>query len=101
MTRKLYTGPLVDVSFDLDVCIHAGECLRGMPEVFNVTKRPWIELSGVDTPAKADKLRTVIGRCPSFALKVEEHTARSTGAPHTAGHRVPTERDANAEDHKV
>ena len=43
MARKLYTGPLVNVSFDLDVCQHAAECVRGMPSVFDTSKRPWID----------------------------------------------------------
>lgn len=35
VTRKLYTGPIVDVSFDLEVCQHSANCVRGMPEVFD------------------------------------------------------------------
>ena len=34
MTRRLYTGPLVDVSYDRDICRHFAECVRGMPAVF-------------------------------------------------------------------
>ncbi|XCB29809.1 (4Fe-4S)-binding protein [Arcanobacterium hippocoleae] len=33
MTRKLYTGERVDISFDLDICQHSGVCVRGLPEV--------------------------------------------------------------------
>lgn len=64
MTRKTYFGPLLDVSFNGEVCIHAGECVRGMPEVFNTSLRPWIDAEAADTPEKADFLREVIGRCP-------------------------------------
>ncbi len=72
MTRKYYTGPIIGVSFDADVCQHAAECVRGMPEVFNVSRRPWIDPGVADTPELAQKLRNVIGRCPSGALCVEE-----------------------------
>ncbi|GAA2183820.1 hypothetical protein GCM10009785_29050 [Brooklawnia cerclae] len=75
MARKVYYGPLVDVSFDGDVCRHAAECVRGMPEVFNTSKRPWIDPVNADTAERADYLREVIGRCPSGALVVEEHPA--------------------------
>lgn len=71
MTRKLYTGPLVDVSFDGDVCIHAGECVRGMPSVFDVNARPWIAAASADTPESAARLVEVVGRCPSGALVIE------------------------------
>lgn len=74
MTRKTYTGPLVDVSFDLDECTYAGECVRGMPEVFDVRSRPWIDPEVADTPELADKLVEVVGRCPSGALRIERRS---------------------------
>ncbi|MDR3070187.1 MAG: (4Fe-4S)-binding protein [Propionibacteriaceae bacterium] len=73
MARKLYTGPVVNVTFDGGVCQHAAECVRGMPEVFNVKLRPWINPDVADTPVLADRLREVISRCPSGALEVLEH----------------------------
>ena len=78
ITRKAYCGPILDVSFDGDVCRHAAECVRGMPEVFNTSHRPWVDAEAANTPAKADLLREVIGRCPSGALRVEEHLANAT-----------------------
>ncbi|MDR2620817.1 MAG: (4Fe-4S)-binding protein [Propionibacteriaceae bacterium] len=77
MARKMYYGSQVDVSFDLDVCTHAAECVRGMHEVFNTKARPWINLSEVTTPEAANKVREVIGRCPSGALRVEEHVTHA------------------------
>jgi uncharacterized Fe-S cluster protein YjdI len=73
MTRKLYTGPIVDLTFDGEMCQHAGECVRGMPSVFNVHLRPWANPNHADTPELAGLLREVIGRCPSGALEVAEH----------------------------
>lgn len=73
MTRKTYHGPLVDVSFDGEVCQHAAECVRGMPEVFNTSARPWINPEVARTADLADKLREVVGRCPSGALAMVEH----------------------------
>lgn len=75
MARKLYTGPLVDVSFDRELCWHAAECVRGMPEVFDTAKRPWIDPRNAADEAAADKLRDVVARCPSRALLIEEHPA--------------------------
>ncbi|MFC5383622.1 (4Fe-4S)-binding protein [Arcanobacterium hippocoleae] len=73
--RKLYTGPLVDVSFDSDLCIHSGNCVRSMPEIFNVKARPWVNPSVADTAQKADFLRNVVSTCPRHALRIEEHPA--------------------------
>jgi len=73
MAAKTYRGPIIDATFDAEVCAHAGECVRGMPEVFNVDARPWINGDVANTPEAAQKLRDVISRCPSGALKVIEH----------------------------
>jgi len=40
--RKVYRGRDVEVSFDLDMCVHIAECLRGHPQVFDLNRRPWI-----------------------------------------------------------
>lgn len=73
MTRRTYTGPLVDVSYDRDVCRHAAECVRGMPTVFDTAKRPWINPEHAATEDDANLLRYVVGRCPSGALEIVEH----------------------------
>lgn len=73
MARKEYTGPLVDVTFDGALCAHAGECVRGMPAVFDTAQRPWINPTAADTPESADLLREVVARCPSGALEIQEH----------------------------
>jgi uncharacterized Fe-S cluster protein YjdI len=76
MTRRTYAGPLVDVSFDAEVCRHAAECVRGMPEVFDVSRRPWIDPTQAHTEDTAQALRRVVGRCPSGALRIESGSRR-------------------------
>lgn len=73
MTRKTFTGPIVDVSFDGELCRHAAECVNGMPEVFDVSRRPWIDPGQAADADRAAHLREVVGRCPSGALHIEEH----------------------------
>lgn len=73
MARRTYSGPIVDVSFDGELCRHAAECVRGMPRVFDVDRRPWIDPGQASTGRSAQVLRDVIGRCPSGALEVVEH----------------------------
>lgn len=73
MTRKTYTGPILDVSFDGELCQHAAECVRGMPSVFDTSARPWINPGHADTTAAAETLREVVARCPSGALEIVEH----------------------------
>lgn len=65
MGLKEYKGEKITVSFDGEICKHAAECVKGLPEVFNVNARPWISLDKGD----AEKVVEVIDRCPSGALK--------------------------------
>lgn len=62
-----YHGTEVDVSYDSNRCIHVRECVEGLPDVFDPTQRPWIDLESVDP----DKLSEVIERCPTGALHYE------------------------------
>ena len=63
--RKVYRGKDIEVSFDLEQCVHIGECLRGAPGVFKLERRPWVE----PDQATADSVAEVVLRCPSGALQ--------------------------------
>lgn len=62
-----YDGADITVTYDVKRCIHARECVRGLPEVFDPKARPWI----VPDNADADDLAEVITRCPTGALHFE------------------------------
>ena len=68
--RRTYAGKEVDVSFDPEVCIHAANCVRGLPGVFDTTRRPWI----VPDAAAVDDVVAQVGRCPSGALQAERRS---------------------------
>jgi uncharacterized Fe-S cluster protein YjdI len=55
------------VSYDVARCIHAAECVRGLPAVFDTKKRPWIQPDEGD----AEEIAEVVRRCPSGALHYE------------------------------
>ncbi len=63
--RKVYRGSDIEVSFDLDICIHIGECLRGDREVFKLDRRPW----ALPDAGDADVVAKVVELCPSGALQ--------------------------------
>jgi len=52
------------VYFDASRCRHYGECVQGLPEVFDVAARPWVNPDGAAPGAVAE----VVERCPSGAL---------------------------------
>jgi uncharacterized Fe-S cluster protein YjdI/CDGSH-type Zn-finger protein len=68
---KRYTAPEIEVTYDPVRCLHAAECVRGLPSVFDTSRRPWVQPDGADPEA----LASVIERCPTGAL----HYTHSSG----------------------
>jgi uncharacterized Fe-S cluster protein YjdI len=62
-----YRNDKIVVRYDPAICIHAGECVRGLPSVFNVAKKPWIDIDGASPETIVDQVK----RCPSGALTYE------------------------------
>lgn len=64
MTQKEYSNGEVTIIWKPDLCIHSKNCFRGLPEVFDPGKRPWVNASGADTKQIVDQVK----HCPSGAL---------------------------------
>jgi uncharacterized Fe-S cluster protein YjdI len=62
---KRYTGKQIDVIFHTEICAHSARCVRGLPNVFDTKKKPWVNADGEE----ADKIAEVIDQCPSGALE--------------------------------
>ena len=75
MTRKEleYESDAIIVTYDPKRCIHAEECIHGLPGVFEKDRRPWID----PTQGQADAIAAVVTRCPAGALSFE----RKDGGP--------------------
>ena len=41
-TMRHYADDAIDISYDVRRCIHAAECIRGLPAVFDSSRRQWI-----------------------------------------------------------
>jgi uncharacterized Fe-S cluster protein YjdI len=62
-----YKNDNLVVRFDPEICIHSGECIRGLPSVFDVSKRPWVDVDGGAPATIIEQVK----RCPSGALSYE------------------------------
>ncbi len=62
---KAYENDEIIVFWKPDLCEHATECIRGNNNVFDVSRRPWVDLS----QAPANEIAEIIDKCPSEALK--------------------------------
>ncbi len=59
-----YSNEEVRVVWKPDLCIHSGNCVRGLKEVFNSQTRPWININGAAT----ERIIEQVKKCPSGAL---------------------------------
>lgn len=57
----------VRITYDAQRCIHAAECVRGLPSVFDTNRRPWIDPAG----ASGAQIAEVVRRCPTGALQYD------------------------------
>jgi uncharacterized Fe-S cluster protein YjdI len=66
MTKR-YSNGEITVVWKPDLCIHSGICARGLHQVFDPRRRPWIELQHSDSATIAAQ----VAKCPSGALSLE------------------------------
>jgi len=70
---KAYTTPDITVTYDVKRCIHAAECVRRLPQVFDTNQRPWIQPAN----AGANEIAETIQHCPTGALQYTRHDGGS------------------------
>jgi uncharacterized Fe-S cluster protein YjdI len=74
---KHYSNGEITVVWKPGLCIHSAVCFRGLPEVFDPRRRPWIEIIAAPTQAIVDQ----VARCPSGALSVIKNPEPPGGGP--------------------
>ncbi|MDU1891891.1 MAG: (4Fe-4S)-binding protein [Dysgonomonas sp.] len=61
---KEYSNGEVTVIWQPELCIHSGNCVRMLPQVYNTKERPWIKPEN----GTKEELINQIDCCPSGAL---------------------------------
>lgn len=61
---KKYTNGEVTIVWKPEACIHSTNCFRGLGDVFDPKKKPWVNPQGADT----QRIINQIKKCPSGAL---------------------------------
>lgn len=64
---KEYTNGEVTVVWEPSKCIHSGICLKGLPEVFDLKKRPWVNMQATNS----ERIVQTVRECPSKALSIK------------------------------
>jgi CDGSH-type Zn-finger protein/uncharacterized Fe-S cluster protein YjdI len=79
--KRSYQSENIVVHFDSKLCIHARECVRGLPSVFDTSQRRWVQ----PDQAPPELVAEVIQRCPTGAL----HFSR----PNPVENEIPPEKN--------
>lgn len=61
---KEYSNGELTVVWKPKTCIHAAECVKALPKVYNPKEKPWIKIEN----ATIEELKNQIMKCPSGAL---------------------------------
>jgi len=61
---KKYDNGKITVVWQPHLCAHSARCVNGLPEVFNLEQKPWINVSAADTETIVNQVK----QCPSGAL---------------------------------
>ena len=69
---QIYETDRITVTFDPNVCMHTGVCVRGLPMVFDVERKRWIR----PELASPEDVAAQVSRCPSGALQFQMKDGR-------------------------
>jgi uncharacterized Fe-S cluster protein YjdI len=72
---KKYTNGEVTIVWKPDICIHSAICFKGLGQVFDPQKRPWITPEGAST----EKIIEQVKKCPSGALSYYLNSEAGSG----------------------
>jgi uncharacterized Fe-S cluster protein YjdI len=59
-----YSNGEVTVVWQPKLCIHSAICAKGLPGVFNPSRKPWVDIAQAETQQIVEQVR----KCPSGAL---------------------------------
>jgi len=68
---KKYSNGKVTVVWQPVKCIHSKKCFHGLPQVFDPSNRPWVNIEGDNSAAIVDQVKL----CPSGALSIEQEAS--------------------------
>lgn len=59
-----YTNGIITVEWRSELCDHSAVCINELPEVFNMTRIPWVNMDAAST----EEIMSVVDACPTRAL---------------------------------
>ena len=62
---RKYPGEEIDVFYNIELCKHVGNCVKGSVEVFNPKRKPWV----IADAKPAEEVARIVETCPTKALQ--------------------------------
>lgn len=63
-----YSNEDITIKWNPELCIHAANCVKKLPKVYNPKAKPWLTIGNATTAELKDQIAT----CPSGALSFTE-----------------------------
>lgn len=63
---RTYTNGEITVEWRPELCVHCEACITGLPQVFDLSKRPWVNIHG----ATSEQIVKQVSECPDGALSI-------------------------------
>lgn len=67
--KHYYKNDEVTVIWKPSLCIHSAICFKGLPQVFDPRRKPWIVMQNSDTTTIVEQVK----QCPSGALSFQKN----------------------------
>ncbi len=74
MSTRNYSNGEVTVLWQSDLCSHCGNCVDGLPQVFNIERRPWVDIQA----ASSQEIVNQVSECPTGALTISEDNRKES-----------------------
>ncbi len=65
--KKEYSNGEITVLWDASQCIHSGNCVKNLSEVFQPKQHPWIKVEN----ASSQEIIDTVAKCPSGAISIK------------------------------
>lgn len=64
---KEYSNDEITVLWEAKKCIHSGNCVHNLSQVFQPKNKPWIKIEN----ATSEEIKMTVAKCPSGALTIK------------------------------
>ena len=65
---RTYTTGEITVEWRPELCVHCESCITGLPQVFDLSQRPWVNVNA----ATSDEIVRQVAECPDGALSIAQ-----------------------------